>query len=140
MQAYDPSNNEQRKFLEDNIADLQKANNFLAEVTLMKEEIIKNIIGALQHTHEGQRTYEYGTWKVEVKTPFIYSLNKKLYESKSIFIPSQFNPIKESIAYVIDKNLCDKFMEEAPKKVRSALAELIDKKPGKPSIVVKERI
>jgi hypothetical protein len=31
-------------------------------------------------------------------------------------------------------------MTEAPKKVRDALAELIDKKPGKAGITIKERV
>jgi len=63
-----------------------------------------------------------------------------LYESGSITLPDNFNPIKESVSYSIDKGLCDKYILEAPKKVRVALAELIDKKPGKASVVIKERI
>jgi hypothetical protein len=31
-------------------------------------------------------------------------------------------------------------MSEAPKKVRDTLAEFIDKKPGKPSVSIKERV
>ena len=55
-------------------------------------------------------------------------------------MPEDFNPIKESVSYSVDKRLCDKFMTEAPKKVRDALAELIDKKPGKAGITIKERV
>lgn len=132
--------NEQECFFVESVKELQKINKKLEEIALRKEELIQGIITALDHVHEGQKTYEYGAWKIEVKTPFVYSLNKKLYESGDIKLPSDFNPIKESVSYSIDKKLCDKFMNEAPKKVRDSLAELIDKKPGKAGITVKERI
>jgi hypothetical protein len=140
MQAYHPSSDEQRRFLEDNLTDLRKINKFLAEVTVMREEIIQNIISALQHNHEGQKTYEYDLWKIEIKTPSIYSLNKKLYESGDIKLPDKFNPIRESKSYSVDKNLCEQYKQSAPNDVKLALVELIEKKPGKPSVVIKERI
>ncbi len=121
------------------IKELEKVNKQLAKLTFRKEELTDMIISGMSHNHEGQRTYEYETWKVEIKTPITYALNKKLYESGSITLPVNFNPIKESISYSIDKGLCDKFMLNAPKKVQQALAELIDKKPGKASVVIKER-
>jgi hypothetical protein len=122
------------------IKELEKVNKQLAKLTLRKEELTDMIISGMKHNHEGQRTYECGVWKVEIRTPFTYSLNKKLYETGSITLPDNFNPIKESVSYSIDKGLCDKYMLDAPKKVRDALAELIDKKPGKASVVIKERI
>lgn len=122
------------------IKELEKVNKQLAKLTLRKEELTNMIISGMSHNHEGQRTYEYETWKVEIKTPITYALNKKLYESGKIILPDDFNPIKESIAYSIDKGLCDKYMLSAPKKVKEALAELIDKKPGKASVTIKERM
>ncbi len=98
------------------------------------------MIGVLQHEHEGQKTYEFGMWKIEVKTPYVYSLNKKLYESGNITLPKNYNPIKKSISYTVDKRLVDKYIEEAPIDVRDALIELIDKKPGKAAITIKERV
>ncbi len=123
-----------------NIQELEKVNKQLAKLILRKEQLTDLIISGMSHNHEGQRTYEYDTWKVEIKTPITYSLNKKLYESGSITLPASFNPIKESVSYSIDKGLCDKYMSNAPKKVKEALAELIDKKPGKASVVIKERV
>jgi len=125
--------------LKEYIKELEKVNKQLAKLTLRKEELTDMIISAMSHNHEGQRTYEYDVWKVEIKTPITYCLNKKLYESGNIVLPDNFNPIKESISYSIDKGLCDKYMLDAPKKVQVALAELIDKKPGKASITIKER-
>lgn len=122
------------------IKELEKINKQIARLTLKKEELTNVIISGMKHHHEGQRTYECGQWKVEIKTPFIYALNKKLYQSGQIKLPSNFNPIKESISYSIDKGLCDKYMVDAPAKVKTALIELIEKKPGKPSVVIKERL
>lgn len=122
------------------INELNKVNKQIAKLLKKKEDLTDEIINCLDHDHEGQKTYEYGEWKVEVKTPFVYSLNKKLYESDSIKLPQEFNPIKQSVSYTVDKRLCDKFMTDAPKKVRDALAELIDKKPGKAGITIKDRV
>jgi len=131
---------EKERFLEENIKNLETLNKRLAKLVLMREELIANIIGAFGHEHEGQKTYDYGLWRVEVKTPFIYSLNKKAYESGDFKIPDEFNPVKESISYSVDKRLCDRFMSDAPKNVRDMLIGLIDKKPGKANVIVKERI
>lgn len=139
MQDYDTTN-EQELFFVESVKELEKVNKQLAKLTLRKEELTNQIIGALEHDHEGQKTYEYDVWKLEVKTPFVYSLNKKLYESGEFNLPEQFNPIKKSVSYSIDKRLCDRFVQEAPKKVRDTLAQLIDKKPGKASITIRERI
>jgi len=139
MQEFSDKNEQEQCFV-NGIRELDKINKQIAKLNLRKEELTKEIIDSLEHEHEGQKTYEYGIWKIEVKTPFVYSLNKKMYESGEFKLPEQFNPIKESISYSVDKRLCDKYLEEAPKKVRDALAELIDKKPGKASINIKERI
>lgn len=130
---------EREQGLAANIKELEKVNKQLARLSLRKEELTQTIVVAMGHQHEGQRSYEYEVWKVEIKTPFVYSLNKKLYESGSIKLPDNFNPIKESVSYSVDKVLCDKYMAEAPKKVKDALVELIDKKPGKASVTIKER-
>jgi hypothetical protein len=122
------------------IKELDKVNKQLAKLNVKREELTNTIIGALEHNHEGQKTYEYDIWKIEIRTPFIYSLNKKAYESEDFRLPSEFNPIKESISYSIDKRLCDKYLNEAPNEVRDILIELIDKKPGKASVCIKERV
>lgn len=139
MQEYDDTL-ERQQYLEESIKELECVNKKLAKLLVRKEELTEQVIGAIGHEHEGQRSYDYNIWKIEVKTPFVYSLNKKRYESGEIKLPPQFNPVKESVSYSIDKRLCDQYMLEAPKKVRDALAELIDKKPGKASVTIKERV
>lgn len=132
--------NEQERFFVESIKELEKVNKKLSKLLCRKEELTDQIIGVLDHKHEGQKTYEYGTWKIEVKTPFVYSLNKKLYESGEIELPKKFNPIKKSISYSIDKKLCDKYIQEAPNDIRDVLIELIEKKPGKVGVTIKERV
>ena len=130
----------QEQCLTDSVKELEKVNKQLAKLLVRKDELTDIIIGALEHDHAGQKTYEYGVWKLEVKTPFSYSLNKKLYESAIIKLPEDFNPIKTSVAYSIDKRLCEQYMADAPKKVRDALRELIDIKPGKAGVTIKARM
>ena len=138
MNNYDNRNEQEACFVE-SVKELDKVNKQLAKLIVRKEELTDVIIGALEHEHEGHKSYEYGVWKLEVKTPFVYSLNKKAYESRDYRLPSEYNPIKESVSYTIDKRLCDKYIHEAPEEVRNVLIELIDKKPGKASITIKAR-
>lgn len=124
----------------ESLKTLDAVNRKIARLMKIKEEMTENIIEALEHDHEGQRTYEYDVWKIEVKTPFIYTLNKKLYECGDFDIPKEFNPVKESISYTIDKKLAESALVEAPEDVKDMLVELIDKKPGKPSVTLKARV
>lgn len=130
---------ERQHCLEESIKHLEIVNKRIAKLLVMKEELTQQIIGALGHEHEGQRSYEYGMWKVEVKTPVVYSLNKKLYETGQYSLPAEFNPIKESVSYSIDKRLCDHYLETAPFEVRESLIDLIEKKPGKMAVSIKEK-
>lgn len=128
---------ERERLLADSLKDLDCVNKEIAQLMVWKEQLTQNVISALGHEHEGQKSYEYDTYQLEVKTPFVYSLNKKMYEST--IIPKEFNPIKESKSYSIDKKLFEKYMSEAPEEVRDVLVDLVDKKPGKASITIKER-
>lgn len=134
------NNDDHGLYLDASIHELNKINKKIANLILMKEELTEKVIGALGHEHEGQRTYEHRTWKIEVKTPCIYSLDKRLYESGAHMLPIDFNPIKKSISYTIDKKLCDRFLMHAPQEVKSVLCELIEKRPGKATVTIKERV
>lgn len=139
MQEHDQTC-EHERFFSEHLTQLQKVNRQIAKLIVRKDELTCQIIGALDHSHEGQKSYEHGPWKIEVRTPVVYSLNKKLYESGAITLPTNFNPIKESVSYSIDKRMVDMFMIEAPADVRASLIDLIEKKPGKASVTVKERL
>lgn len=131
---------ERENSLSSSIEELQKVNKKLAKLLVQKEELTNQIISAFGHEHEGQKTYEYDVWKVEIKTPIVYSLDKKLYESGEISLPEEFNPIKESISYTIDKKLFEKYMSNCDNETVGNLIALIEKKPGKAGIVIKERV
>jgi hypothetical protein len=139
MQKYDPTA-EQEQCFQNSVKELEYVNKQLSLLIARKEELTETIIGALDHEHDGQKTYEYAEWKLEVKTPCVYSLNKKLYESCAINLPQEFNPIKESKSYSIDKRLCEQYLLDAPEEVREQLIELIEKRPGKATISLKERV
>jgi len=139
MQDLDTTS-EQERFFVDCVNELKSINKELEALQLRKEELTHLIIQTLDHAHEGVKTYDYGNMKIEVKTPFVYSLDKKKYESGEFTLPEQFNPVKKSVSYSVDKRLCDRYMNDAPYEVRDILAELIDKKPGKAGITIKERV
>jgi hypothetical protein len=128
---------ERQEMLEASIKRLVRVNRQIAKLTVCKEELTSSIINAFGHNHEGQKSYDFGVWKVECKTPMIYSLDKKAYADSKI--PAEFNPVKESVSYTIDKKLCDAYVATAPKKIRNLLAELIDKKPGKAGVTIKDK-
>jgi hypothetical protein len=130
--------NEQENSLLANVDKLKVINREIEKLSLQKEELTKNVIQLLNHKHDGQKTYDLGALKLEVKTPYIYSLDKKKYESAKSMLPAKFNPVKESVAYFVDKRLCDRYIQEAPQEVLDILIELIDKKPGKAAITIKE--
>jgi hypothetical protein len=126
-------------FLMCSIQALENVNKKITKLLLQKEELTENIISAFGHDKEGQKSYDFHMWKVEIRTPCIYSLNKKLYESGKYNIPKKFNPIKKSVSYLIDKKFFDKF-DDAPVEVREQLIELIEKKAGKACVNIKGRV
>lgn len=130
-------NSQERLFiLEDAIKQLESVNKKIARLTLEKEELTQAIIAALGHNKEGQRTYDVGIYKVTAKTPNIYSLDTKAYKSGDIYIDPQFDPVKQTVSYTVDKKLFDQYFNTAPEEVRQSLVELITVKPGKASVSV----
>ena len=139
MQDRDHTNEQERCFSE-SIAELQKVNKQLAKLLVRKEELTDNIIGALEHEHEGQKTYEYGVWKIEVKTGVTFSLDKDAYESIASKIPAGLDPVKKRIAYDISKSIINEIEKRGNSKELNILSKFIVKKPSKPSVSIKERI
>jgi hypothetical protein len=138
MQQYDDTQ-DYRHHVNDSLKELELVNKKLSKLLLRKEELTEEVISLFDHKHEGQKTYEFDTWKVEIRTPCTYSLDKKLYESGRFSLPAEYNPIKQSVSYTIDKRLCDDYITKAPKKVKDMLIELVKKAPGKPAVIVKAR-
>lgn len=138
--AWMQDQNDNEHFLMSSIQALESVNKKLSKLLLQKEDLTENIISALAHKKEGQSTYDFHTWKIEVKTPCIYSLNKKLYEEVEKQIPKKFNPVKKSISYTIDKKKFDEYLCHAPDDISDLLIDLVDKKPAKASVNIKERV
>lgn len=123
--------------LKDNIKRLEKVTRDIAVLNTEKEDLIKSIIKELNHSHEGQKSYSIDEYKLEVRTPAIYSLNKEYYQEVSSYLPDDYNPVKESVSYSIDKKKCDELLKTAPSEFRKTLIEMVEKKPGKANVVVK---
>ncbi len=139
MQDHDPINEQERFFVE-SVKELEKVNKQLAKLLLRKEELTDQIIGALEHDHEGQKSYEYGVWKIEVKTGVTFSLDKDAYESIASKIPEGLDPVKKRIAYDISKSIINEIEKRGNSKELNILSKFISKKPSKPSISIKERV
>ena len=125
--------------LEQDIEMLQAINMEIARLTIEKEQLTKDIIVALGHEKEGEKTYNVGVWKVKAKTPFIYSLDTKAYKNGDFFLPAEFDPIKQSVSYAVDKKLFDKYYNSSPIGVRESLTQLITIKPGKAGLNIEAR-
>jgi hypothetical protein len=117
---------------------LEELNDIIAKATLEKESLVKSIIDQLGHQHEGSKSYEHGIYKIECKTPMIYSLDKKAYEEGNYFIDDIFNPVRAKVSYDVEKAAFEKAMQIAPDYVREALTKLITKKPGKAGVTIKK--
>lgn len=122
---------ERQYTLEDSIIKLQQVNQQIAKLLLEKEELVEAIIAALGHEHEGQKTYEHREWKITCKTPNTYSLDTKAYKSNAPHLPMEYDPVKTSTTYTVDKKLFDHYCAVAPVNVRTLLNQLVTIKPGK---------
>ena len=130
--------NDRVEVLDSSIVQLKKVNKKLAQLLAEKEALTECIIGSIGHAHEGERSYTVGLYTITVKTPMIYSLDKKKYESNDVYLPEEFNPITPATSYRVDKMLCEDYLAVAPRSVRDALLELITKKPGKASVNISD--
>lgn len=131
------NNLEERQYtLEQSVKQLESVNKKIAKLTIEKESLTKEIIAALGHEKEGQKSYDIGVYKVTAKTPNIYALDKSAYVSGDIYLPSEFDPIKKSETFTVDKKLFDQYYNSAPKNIRESLVNLVTVKPGKASISV----
>jgi hypothetical protein len=122
--------------LDDNVKALDFVNFQIAELLDIKQKLELKIIEDLRHNHEGSRTYEVGKHKVTIKTDYIYSLDKEEYQIYKSQIPAEFNPVRESIKYDIDKRIIKKCDDYASNKDMLTLSKFITKKPAKPNVKI----
>jgi len=131
------NNLDEREYtLEESVKKLDLINKRIAKLTLEKEDLTKIIIAALGHNKPGQATYQVNEYKVTCKTPSIYSLDTRAYKNGDVYLPKEFNPIKESVTYTVDKKLFDDYFNLAPESVRESLVQLVTVKPGKMGVTL----
>jgi citrate synthase len=118
------------------IEELETVNAEIAKLTVRREELTREIIAAVGHDKEGQKSYNYREWKVTCKTPNIYALDTRAYKSGKVFLPEEDDPVKQSITYTVDKKRFQECYKNATDLVRDSLNKLITVKPGKPSVSV----
>lgn len=128
--------NRDNQLLEDNVKALDFVNFQIAELIEIKSKLELKIIEGSGHDREGSRTYEIGKHKVTIKTDFIYSLDKDEYQIYKSQIPSEFNPVRESMKYDIDKRVIKKCDDYASREDMILLSKFITKKPAKANIKI----
>lgn len=92
-------------YIEDIAKTLNLCNYQLAELTRVKEELEQRLAASLEHGDEGQKTYICGKYKIQVTTGFNYTLDKEEYALMKSRINNDFDPVKERIAFDIDKKV-----------------------------------
>lgn len=125
-----------QELINEKVKALDFVNYQISELAEIKQKLELEIIESLEHVHEGQKSYEVGKYKVTVKTDYIYSLDKEEYAVLKSHLPQEFNPVKESISYTIDKRIIKKAEDYASSDDLMLLGKLISKKPGKPNVKV----
>jgi hypothetical protein len=82
------------------IKELDQLNRQIASLRLMKEEIEKEIVSQIDHPKEGQRSYEFGEYKLVIKKSLSLSLDRKAYQSS--LIDSENDPVRLTQTYSIN--------------------------------------
>jgi hypothetical protein len=123
-------------YINDKVKALDFVNYQISELVDIKQKLEEEIIEGLSHAHEGSKSYVVGKYKVTIKTDFIYSLDKEEYSVLKGHVPAEFNPVKESVSYTIDKRIIKKAEDYASKDELMLLSKLISKKPAKPNVKV----
>jgi len=114
------------------VEELISVNEQIKELNNIKQRIENELIKELNHEHEGSKTYNEGVYKINIKTDFIYSVDKEKYLEEKELIPPEFNPIIEKVSYSVDKN---KF-KDATSHNSTFMSEIITIKPAKPYLTI----
>ena len=119
-----------------NCERLQRINAKIAALEIEKKDLTAAIIYEVGHEQNGQRSYVVGDLNVTCRTPVIYTLDKKAYESGDVYLDEAFDPVKVSTSYTINKSKYEECRAKAPLSAQIALNMLITQKPGKPSVII----
>lgn len=106
----------------------------MAELSRIKEELEAKLNEMIGHPEDGQKTYTHGKYKITVTSGFNYSLDKDEYELIKNKLPPCFNPVRERVAFDLDKNIIRDAEKYASKEELLLLSTIISKKPKKLNI------
>lgn len=122
---------EKQDCMKETITTLNLVNYQVAELLRIKEELEARLCSLFEHGDDHSKTYTFNKHKVTITTGYNYSLDKDEYIVLRSKIPSCFNPVKERIAYDLDKSVirdCEKYC--SPEELE-LISQFITKKPKK---------
>jgi hypothetical protein len=117
--------------IKDIIVTLEAVNYQIAELKRIKEAQEDKLKTLFNHTKEGQETYVFERYKVEISTGYNYRLNIKKYLEFRELLDPKFDPVKEVVKYELNKKLikdCEEYGTFDDKDALSAFVEKNDKK------------
>lgn len=113
------------------LINLDLINKQIASLRLQKEDLERLILeGIPQQPHEGQRTYEFGEYKVTVKTAINYRIDKEKFLEMDL--DDEINPVRVSTKYEINPVLMRRLKGE----YGLLFSEFVTETPARPSIGV----
>lgn len=101
--------------INEHLANLDKINYQVAELLRIKAEIEKLVISEagrgefdesgnlIRISREGKHQHLIGKYKVKIKTDLLYKINKSEYEILKGSLRDEFNPVKTSVSYRVDR-------------------------------------
>lgn len=113
------------------IENLQTINYQIAELSRIKEAIEYRLYALFHAPEDGQKKYIFNQYALTFTSGYNYSLNKEEYEMIKNHIPSCFNPVRERIAYDIDKKVIREAEMYASKEELELLDQCMEKKKKK---------
>ena len=104
---------------EEYLVELNRIKGLIADLNVAKEKMTKLILKELNLAifddngdviavaHDGQQSFVTGKFKVVVKTPAYWKIDKNEYQIVASSLRKEFDPVKTSVSYRIDKNIVD---------------------------------
>jgi len=122
--------------IKDKIIFLEQIKYQVAELLNMKAAIEKELQEYFHKDKDGQTTYAFERWNVEITTGWNYKLNKKKYAEWEDMITPRFNPIKETVKLEINKKIYRECEEFGSDDDRLALSEFTSKSEKKLNVKI----
>jgi hypothetical protein len=103
----------------------------MAELARIKEELEFKLLEWLDHPPEGQKTYIQGKYKITMTTGYNYKLDIEEYEIVGAQLPRCFQPVRQRIAYDLNKEVIRDIEKYGSKEEQLILSQFVSKTPKK---------